>query len=1551
MSEFNALVKAFLLGNNINFEESEKESGTLILSERGKKQGFIPKLFERLKIQKGLLKIYILDGLEENIKINDETDIIIWNDSFSGKNLEKRIKQKLKLKQKMKAPVNGKIGEVDSRYLGMGRDILYAKFFGKKRVKDFLEVGKVTVTTSNEEKTFFSNDLLGKKRFAFIIEEIAEAQYLKREFNRFMELFCWEKGVTGQSLPIYFESIDFWFGGMLHAQLTNRLNQDLGLFLTEDTVFYMVRLGYIIPFINEMDLFCSEGYLNPQASQIAHLFHLCGERGMFMAGCSRDSILYEDIRGSVEFGKLRIEDETQWNKIIARPMGSRILEDEANSVLFGAESGYAKQSEVDDIVRRNEQKFKNWLEDPDFPILKPVDRTVLIKQVAARWMEKGAYYLELEEFRNILFTFDILPEGKRTLAHVHEIIRAVMNSNILILSDFDRVIPVSRLMGEAITLWMLMEEFNNKKNLESWLDRPGFSQKYFRKLLKRFAEDEKKNILTPLSPGTLDILSKESKLSLNLNQKVIENALELYIAINNSGHAKEFRPVTSHKLYDLTMSHKIINGLKFHRTDMHNILFQQSVFINCEFCECNLASSYFAGSTFLNCRFEQTDLRNADFSGSYFSGCVLEGNVYEDLILIGCAFEECKMDLDISLEGGNRGSRIRIDGSAGIRGMEKEQNYDLPILNYLMQKNHKFYSRFGFKINADVEFQHFEFENQLETLKNKKFLEQYNYYDVYDEANKRPELFFARPGNIHYIKEGVKKDYEDFKGQDIYIDHVIKYVANDEKGTETMRTRILFHTSNATFIEDNSNQDQWFKSPYVISDRFVGRGICGIFLNSEKILVATDVGGLFLFEWRDNNWLNLDSKFQSEPVSMIFPDCFESMAFVKRGSSVIEIWDTLNNLSLAGRLVTSFKEIIGIRLLENLNHTIIYGEWVDGSIGALVYNIVNKHLVTYWNILSEEDLSKFNSKDFDNLEKIYLQEVKKLLCNLKEKTLRKVSLEDGFIKKGCKELRQIMDAMEIISPKALTYMEGEPVEYEWKIRSSDPVRFPVNIAYTDINTGEKVDFEFEIKVGDILSVQSGKLKIEHSEDELSVLWKENHLKNLKDSPWGDHKLYFGISLVGEGKQQEGIFKIRPKNPFRGGVSLSKEMGSDYLFVGREEELKTALELIKSGASFTIKGARRIGKTSFMHRLREHLPANVLAAYISFEEFAKNPSQSALLSKVQNGLFLLMEKYPEIYNEFRKNFEVLRDAKPSLNFDWLMSIGLEKLKEKYSDLVSDKWEELDKYRDEGKSLDCLFGKFSQYLKKFDEPMKVVFIVDEIGIAKEKGVKLSEIFNSFRPIIDRGDIVVILAGIPYNFHELSRGADLVTDSGFISFLNKHIVLGPLSDDECKSLIRNNLSIRIKIDNDILNYALQLSARRPEDLQIIMHYALEDASDKSVDLNKQILSIENCHIEKGFDKLLELRGDTCFNIWEEISEEGKTYLKDKLKLNSKGAHELLDVAFNELNEGNTFKEDIDIFKGYGFTKQGEKILIIPVYFQEWVRRGFYKRQFKKEDDRYEY
>lgn len=1550
MSEFNELVKAFLLGNNIHYEESGNEPNMLVLSVFEKKRGFMQKVFDSLSVRKESLKIYILDGLHENITLSDDADMIIWNDSFSGKNLEERIKQKLM--DKSGQLTDDYIGNIDSRFVGMGKDILFAKFFGHNRVKDLLGVGKVKVapisSKKNEVKPVFNPGLMGQKRFAFLVEETGEEEFLKCEFNRFMEYFCNEQGKSGQSLPVFFESIDFWFGGMIHNQLTNRLNQDLGLFLTEDTVFYMVRLGYIIPFINEIDLFCGEEYLNPQAAHIAHLFHLCGDRGMLMAGCSWESLFYQDIRAGVDFEKMGIEGDSEWYKIISKPMGARLLEDEENSELIGVERRLESRKKEDAIVRRCEQKLIAWIDDVNFPILKSGDRKGLMKQIAARWMERGVHYLELEEFHSILFAFNLLPEGKRTLSHVNEIVKAMMNSGILSLSDFDQVIPVSRLMGDAIVLWMLNEEYRYKESLISWLDRSGFSQIVSGKLLKKFTQNKNMNILIPLSASILDVINSESKSFEQHSYKVMENALELYIGLKNNGYLKTLQLISGRRLYDLTMSHEIVNGLVFRQADLHNILFQQSVFIDCQFEGCNLTSSYFAGSTFLNCRFENTNLRNADFSGSYFRSCVLFNNIYEDLILIGSAFEDdCEIDLDISRKREMSKLRIWTDGSKGIPGQKKEQLYDLPVIVYLMQKRHLFYTRYGFRINADVGFHHFG--KQLGTVSEEKFSEQYNYCDVYDDSSGAPELYFAKKGSVYCVKENIKKEFRRFSGQLVYIDHVVKYTAKNKKGIAYRATKILYHTPDAMFIEENPDIEQWFKSPVAISNKFVGRGVSGLFMNHDRALIATDVGGLFLFEYINKEWVSVDGKFQSEPVSKIFPQCNENMTFVKRGSSVVEIWDTLNDLSLLGKLVTSFKEILGIRLIENLNHVILYGEWADGSIGALVYNIINKHLVTYWQLVSENTIKDFTGEDFQKLEDSYKKEVKAQLEALKEKSLLKVSLADGYIQRGCKELRQIIDNINIIPPQNLTYCEGEPVEYQWRIKSDNPSTFPIIKKYIDISTGAKEEFEFEIKIGDLINVKSGKLKFYPEKDDLLVVWNDKPLSGFKDTVWGDHEVCFEMSLLGERKSKSDIIRFRPQNPFKGGISLSKEMGSDWLFVGREQELAKAVELVKNGVSFTIKGARRIGKTSFMHRLRENLPPNVIAAYISFDEFDESKSQASLLTKMQECVQDIHEKYPDIYDEFSVAFDALREAQPSLNFQWVMSMGIEKLRKQYSGLLSKIWPKIEECKAQGMSSGSLFEEISTHLKTFDDPLKVVFIIDEIGVAKKKGVTLSDVFNPFRTIIESNDTAVILAGIPYNFHELTSELDIKTDSGFMSYVRDHIVLGPLTDTECKILIRNNLSKRIQIEDDVLTYALKLSTGRPEDLQIMMHFALEDLGANSAAFDKTMLSIQHLNIEKGFDFLLEHRGYTCSKVWERISVRGKKYLKNKLI--SMGRHcQLLDVAIDELDFKNIDTNDIEIFKGYGFTDPAEEKLIIPMYFQEWVRRDFYKREFNKEDNHYE-
>lgn len=1580
MNEFNELVKAYLLGNNVIFEESEKENNTLILSDINKKRSFTAKLFGHLKVQKESLKIFMLDNTGDNIELNDTADIIIWNDSFSGKNLASKIKAELG--RRTKQTVEVAIGDFDSRFLGMGKDILFAKFYGPNRTKEILEVARLPLAPGFEEKSFFTNETLGKKRFNFILEETAQEQYLKQEYNRFMEFFCRSDGLLSHSLPLFFNSIDFWFGGMLHALVTNRLNQDLGLFVTEDTVFYMIRLGYLIPFIAEMDLFCKETYLNPQAPQIAHLFYLCGERGMFVSSCTWDSVLFENVKGVITNNTIAVLSDDDWLLTIAKPMGSRILDDKDNAQLFNTETGLQKQLVADDIIKKNEQIVNEWLDNPDFPILKPTDRRILLKQVAAKWLERDGFYLDLEDFYSILFTSDILREGKRTLSHVHEIVRAIMSSGVMVKSDYNHIIPVSNLMGEAVIRWMLTEEYNDTEiTLEKWLDRRGLNQRVIRNLLKRFAEQTEKNIFTPLSHMILNLLNDDRIHEAQpINPEIIKNAFEMHIAITNGNYVQGARPVTSSRLYDLNMSHKIIINLELERADMHNILLQQSVFIGCRFVECNLTSSYNAGSTFLHCLFEKTSLKNADFSGSYFRGCTFIDNGYENAILFGCSFSDCQMELDLSPGGKHRDIKLWTDGSSGVLGKEQGKEYDLPILIYLLQRQYLFFSRYGFKINPDVGF-HYS-DKPWGMVKDEGFLEKYNYFDLYDQGLKKPELFFAKPGSIHHIHNGEKTDYPNIIAPKITIDHVIKYRKTDDKGTETWHTKILYHTPTETLVEENPNHEHWFQTPRIISKKFVGRGVSGIFVNPVTILMSTDLGGLFLFQWREGNWTVIDSKFQSEPATQVFPDCFESMVFVKRGATVIEIWDTLNDLSLFGKVVTSFGKIIGIRLIENLNHVIIYGEWGDGSIGALVYNIINKHLVTYWPILSQAEAGARSEEHTQMLEGSYKSKVAEILAVLKEKSSREVSLETGYIKEGRRELQQILDSLAIIHPEMLIYMEGEPVEFQWVIKNNSPSENIGLKTYIDIESGEVADFEFEIKIGDIISVLSGKMNMERSPNQISVLWKEDPLKKSKGDIWGDHKLIFSISLLGETRQEVRTFKIRPANPFKGGVSLSKEMGSDYLFVGRDNELKKALELIDRGNSFTIKGARRIGKTSFINRLRENLPGKILTAYISLDEFEKNKTRDDAASKISTGTTQFSQKYPAIYNEyaemftslqnalykvqtgtaalynkhpdvyreFKDLFSSLKSALFALDFEWLMARGLEKLKERYPEIVEPIWPKLEEYIKAGKDGGAVFSRFAKYLDTFNNPPKIVLLIDEIGIANTKGVALNNLFNPFRPLIDSYGIIVILTGIPYNFHELTSALDVQTDSGFMSYVGDHIVLGPLTDLECKQLIRNNLSKRINVSETVLDHALNMSTRRPEDLQLIMHHAMENLGKKAADLKVNNIKLKRSHIECGFDQLLEIRGYTCSKIWEKISGKGKRFLKTQLKTVAANPEKSLNIPFKQMDEKNILKEDIEIFKGYGFSTPDETELVLPMYFQEWVRREFYKREFKKEDNKYE-
>jgi uncharacterized protein YjbI with pentapeptide repeats len=1551
MSEFNELVKAFLLGNNFYFEESEKEINTLIISEMESRKGFMPRFFERLKIQKESIKIFLLDGFEDEIEINDDADLIIWNDSYTGNNLEEKIKgwrtgKNKKVTGSYKKKKNDKdLFQLDSRYLGMGKDILFSKFFGKQRENDLLGVGKVNVMSSDEVTPFFTEEKFGVVRFGVIPEESHEFQYVRHEYNRFMEYFCKEEGVLGQSMPVYFSSIDFWFGGMLHGQLTNRLNQNLGLFFTEDTVFYMVRLGYLVPFVDEIDLFCGEGFLNPQAPHVSHLFHLCGERGMFVVGCALDSILHEDVREGLDLKQLGIETEEQWRVTIAKPMGSRILEDKDNAELFPVRENKKSSGKNRDFFGDHESKLKYWIDDPDFPILQPAARENLLKLVAARWMEKDAYYLELEDFHGILFESDILLESKRTLAHIHDIVRAVMISNILVLSDFNQIVPVSRLMGETIILWMLITEFNDRNiSMEHWLERSGFNQQIFRKFLDRLVSNGNKDKIIQMAMDALNIINGES-----IAKQIIENAFELFIAISNSPYVDSYKKysIKTQSLHDIDMSHEILKNVNIENSDMHNILFQQSIFINCSFQGCDLASAYFAGSTFLNCRFEGNDLRNADFSGSSFTDCVLQGNIYDDLILLGCFFKggDTK-ELRVNQEEKKQKNRIWTDGSTGIQDFNDESIYDIPMLIHLMQRNDMFYSKYGFRINTDIGFHHFD--TPLGRVNNESFLSQFSYCDIYDEVNKRPELFFSKYGSVHYISGGVQKNYPVFRGQRIYLDHVIKHNSPDENDSTACGTKILFHTGSDSYVEENLEPDKWFRNPYAISNMFMGRGVSAIFPTPQKILVATDIGGLFLIEKKDDSWISVDSKFQSEPVNQIFPDTSENMVFVKRGSSVIEIWDTLNDLSLQGRLVTSFKEILGIRVIESLNHAIIYGEWAGCSFGAMVYNIIKKHLVTYWDVLSAEEFNNFGDSDFLILEKSYKKQVEELLVTLREKSSRSVSLEKGIIQKGSRELRQIMKTLEIVPQEILIYMEGEPVEFQWIIKSRMPDRIPINKTYTDIITGETVDFEFEIKIGDLLNVQSGKLKLVHKKDSIIVIWKENRLRKFKENIWGEHKVSFRISLLGQNETKDSIMKIIPKNPFRGGVALSREMNTDYLFVGRKQELKDALKLIEDDYCFTLKGARRIGKTSFINRLCENLPSNIWPVYISLDA-SESAVQSSTMLQTFDTLRGLKSRYPDIYREFMGDTD-LPVFRNTLDFRWLIRRGIEKLYKAHPTELDEIWPTLETMIKDESDGGELYDVVIDFIKSRHNPPKIVFIIDEIGEAEKQGIDLKALLTPFRPIIERRGIVVVLAGIPYNFDELEVNADIKTDSGFMSYSSESIKLGPLEEEECRALILENLSKRIQISNDVVELALHLSAMRPEDLQYIMHHALDYVSKNERNKKKQSLSIKKNHIKIGFTALLEKRGYQCFTIWRNISRQGQVYIEKKVKSGELGNKGTMSLEFQSISIEEFAAHDISVFQGYGFSNSEGTQLVIPIYFQEWVRKELYKKDYKEEEEYYE-
>ncbi len=1532
MSEFNELVKAFLFGNNLNVEQSDKDRNVLTLPNINKGKGLMPNVFNRLYTRKDILKIYLIDSSgsqEEQLTLPpDDMDIVIWNDSFSGNDLEAQIKKKIKENRKIEEEKNknrpkqrinmeAPLDTIDERYLGMGRDILFSKFYGKEEREDkLLGSGLLSISPNAGNQPVLPPDVPGKKRFALIVEESQNTSYLRNEFNRFFESFCKEQGVTAQSLPVYFSSLDFWFGGLLHTQLTNRLNMDLGLFLTDDSVFYMVKLGYIIPFIDELDLYSTDNYLNPQSPRISHLFHLCGERGAFAASCSRDSVFHYDVWEGRPTGELGVRSKKEWSKTIAKPMGNRILEDEENARLV-IPSPDEDFLEAERLVEAHEKEILQWLAEPDFPILKTADRKSLLKRVAEKWLIKGACFIDIDEFHIILFEHNLLPTGKRTLADIHQIVRGMMDSGILMLSDFNHMIPDSRLMGNAIILWMLRENYEREKtSLVTWLSRHGLTQRILHRLIESFAGDQSRDILTPLTGKVIDILNAD-----NNDPEVIKNALELYIALCNRTPDHEYRghPVRSQRLADLAMSHKIVKDMEFESADMHNILFQQSTFIQCTFKECDLTSAYFAGSAFLKCRFIQSDLRNADFSGSYFYDCRLRGNKYDDLVLLGSLLEKCDKENDLPehADAEEQKLTIWIDGSKGIS--RQTEKYDLPVLIHLLQSKYKYYTNFGFQITPDVGFRHPGLK--LHPVEDKLFLERCSYYDVYDQVNREAELFFVKSDSVYRVTGRGNSRYSIQGHPNVLIDHVIKYKETTEHGNDTIKTKVLFHTPENTYIKENFTSSNWFEHCYKISGLFIGRSTTCSFLSPTRILAATDVGGLFLLEKDDRDWFVLGSKFHSEPANHIFPDSFESMAFVRRGAAVIEIWDTLNNLSLWGRLVTSFSRIFSIRLISNLNHIIVYGEWIDKSIGAMLYNIINKHLVTYWII---EDASSLGSLETGFLEEQYRAITRQNLEHMAKKSIRQVSLEEGFIRRNCRELGRILDAFEIRFPENLTYREGEPVEYLWHLSSTDPENVPADKVYLDIDidTDKRVNIDFEIQVGTLLNVKSGNLPINRTQRECQVTWKDHALELPGENAWGDHKLLFKISLLGEERSFEGTFRIRPKNPFHGGKPISQKLNNDYMFVGRKQELENAWKRIESCHSFSIKGARRIGKTSFIHRLQELMPGNVLTAYISFDEFEQSGSSSSYLHEKLNDL---RERFPDVYQKVWGDTEE-STGQPGLNFKWLIYRGIERLMENYPILLKNIRSQLLNMIREGEDGVLVYHELRDFLNNFDAPPKVVFIIDEIGTATKLNVSLTALFNPFRTLIETEDTMVVLAGIPYNFHELTTMTEIRYDSGFISYASETITLGPLNADECRELILNNLSSRIQIPDDVLELAFRLSVLRPEDLQIIMKHTL-DTIDAHV--QKKIVTIQREHIFRGFQDLVRQRSCTCLEVWEKLTETGKQYLSRQnrqfhIKRNN-----------NHLSLDDLRKDDTTVFKDYGFTDADGKQLIIPKYFQEWMSR----------------
>ncbi|MGE5342162.1 MAG: hypothetical protein ACM3SY_11865 [Candidatus Omnitrophota bacterium] len=220
--------------------------------------------------------------------------------------------------------------------------------------------------------------------------------------------------------------------------------------------------------------------------------------------------------------------------------------------------------------------------------------------------------------------------------------------------------------------------------------------------------------------------------------------------------------------------------------------------------------------------------------------------------------------------------------------------------------------------------------------------------------------------------------------------------------------------------------------------------------------------------------------------------------------------------------------------------------------------------------------------------------------------------------------------------------------------------------------------------------------------------------------------------------------------------------------------------------------------------------------------------------------------------------------------------------------------------------------------------------------KKHVALNELLNPFREMIGKEQIIIVLAGIPHNFHELTIYHDATKDSGFISYLTNKVSLGPLTKEECKILIRDNLSNRVQIDEDIINSVIFLSSRRPEDFQIIMETALNTAIGDAEKRSENHIKINENHVKEGFEALIKLRGDLCPEIWGKISERGKKFIITKLNINKNSSIDPLDLEYGNLEMKNLPQNDIEELQNYGFSDSEEARLVVPMYFQEWIKKN---------------